>query len=189
MTSRTLTGGSGDIKPQYMKFAGVTPAAAQYGIETIQLPRPRITSRNKRAIVYEFLKVYFYPNISQLADTAQTQYMAISTSALNRSGGDACTLGTIVLDMQRPAVIAQCIKQNNLATNGATSSVYPHTVDLTDGAGNGVLVATDALFLIVGDVGGAGAGTGVCTVLYRLTEISITEYLGIVQSQQGLIIV
>lgn len=65
--------------------------------------------------------------------------------------------------------------------------------DLTDGAGHGVLVATDNIFLTLqtaATVVGASAtitaatGFGECAILYRFKEVGLAEYIGIVQSQQ-----
>jgi hypothetical protein len=65
--------------------------------------------------------------------------------------------------------------------------------DLTDGAGHGILIATDNIYLGVnaslssfnlGDadpiVGGVSAN-----LIYRFKEIGLSEYIGIVQSQQS----
>lgn len=64
--------------------------------------------------------------------------------------------------------------------------------DLTDGAGHGVLVATDNVFLtlqtalssIIGTSVGGITGVAECAILYRFKEVGLAEYIGIVQSQQ-----
>lgn len=64
--------------------------------------------------------------------------------------------------------------------------------DLTDGAGHGILVATDNIFvscsISVGSVfvtqADAATGAASCNILYRFKEIALAEYIGIVQSQQ-----
>ena len=61
----------------------------------------------------------------------------------------------------------------------------PIHIDTSDGQGNGILVATDRIVLITGDVGGAIVGTTACKILYKTIEVGIQEYVGIVQSQQG----
>ena len=61
----------------------------------------------------------------------------------------------------------------------------PIHVDLTDNAGNGMLVATDRIVIYGANTSGTIAGTYVAKVLYRLKEVGIQEYVGIVQSQQG----
>lgn len=59
------------------------------------------------------------------------------------------------------------------------------TQDLTDGAGHGVLVATDAIYLQIFTTGVANTSeTGRFRMLYRFKNVSLAEYIGIVQSQQ-----
>lgn len=62
--------------------------------------------------------------------------------------------------------------------------------DLTDGAGHGVLIATDNIWctaFINGacpDIGTTASATIFADLLYRFKKISLQEYIGIVQSQQ-----
>lgn len=78
------------------------------------------------------------------------------------------------------------------STEGAGAQIYDFNLseydDLTDQAGHGLLVATDNIYLNVWmDSTGAQVITNpavVCTLHYRLKEIGLQEYIGIVQSQQ-----
>lgn len=64
--------------------------------------------------------------------------------------------------------------------------------DLTDGAGHGILVATDNIYLSVQTSLTAYNGSsadeiiGFCfaDLIYRFKEVKLQEYIGIVQSQQ-----
>lgn len=64
--------------------------------------------------------------------------------------------------------------------------------DLTDGAGHGILVATDQIFLTqqtgLTSMGGSTADTITgfvqADLIYRFKEVKLQEYIGIVQSQQ-----
>lgn len=62
--------------------------------------------------------------------------------------------------------------------------------DLTDGAGHGVLIATDNIWLTafingaVPDIGTTAALNVFCEILYRFKKVTLQEYIGIVQSQQ-----
>ena len=60
----------------------------------------------------------------------------------------------------------------------------PMTQDVSDGDGHGVLVATDNLFLDMVTGNFAGTTAVQCRILYRWKEVSLEEYIGIVQSQQ-----
>jgi hypothetical protein len=64
--------------------------------------------------------------------------------------------------------------------------------DLTDGAGHGILVATDNIWLtgqlIVAAPGGISviaSGVVFCDIFYRFKKVTLQEYIGIVQSQQS----
>lgn len=70
----------------------------------------------------------------------------------------------------------------------------PDWHDLTDGAGHGVLVATDNIWLsILATAATADAGENAvlnvassnCDLFYRFKEVTLQEYIGIVQSQQS----
>lgn len=64
--------------------------------------------------------------------------------------------------------------------------------DLTDGAGHGLLVATDNIFLsvqttniaFVGESADSIVGFVAADLIYRFKEVALAEYIGIVQSQQ-----
>lgn len=63
--------------------------------------------------------------------------------------------------------------------------------DLTDGAGHGLLVATDNIWLshaltvnCPGIAFQTGSGQVTCEIIYRMKKITLAEYVGIVQSQQ-----
>lgn len=64
----------------------------------------------------------------------------------------------------------------------------PISYDLTDGAGHGILVATDFLYFSFSTVVGSGSATSQasfasCRIKYRWKEVKLEEYIGIVQSQ------
>lgn len=68
----------------------------------------------------------------------------------------------------------------------------PNWADFTDGAGHGILIATDNIFLTIvaqgASIDGVSynfAGQGRVDLLYRFKEITLQEYIGIVQSQQS----
>jgi len=60
-------------------------------------------------------------------------------------------------------------------------------VDLTDGAGHGLLVATDTIFIGTIQTSAAVPITGgsvAWRIMYRWKNVTLQEYIGIVQSQQ-----
>lgn len=68
---------------------------------------------------------------------------------------------------------------------GMANKEGPQVTDFSDGAGNGLLIATNRVFLMANQATATG-GTGpdiACKVLYRIVEVSLPEYIGLVQQQ------
>ncbi|KKL16013.1 hypothetical protein LCGC14_2499860, partial [marine sediment metagenome] len=72
-----------------------------------------------------------------------------------------------------------------LETSGSSIDTFPIRINLTDDNGNGHLIATDQLSIVYADVAGSVVSSCVAKVGYRLVNVGIQEYVGIVQSQQG----
>lgn len=176
-----LTGGSGDVNPQWLTFNGVTQSAPNtYFESSINLPINRFQNPKGRSIVMEALKVEFgLPTLDSNhaaggdLKAAFVQLSPSSSSSINQSD---------------PKVLAQYSRQfrGAFTAGGTYSNVEntPEMIDLTDGNGHGVLVATDTLFFGVNTSGYANAASFTCRVLYRFKIVSLEEYIGIVQSQQ-----
>ncbi len=187
MTKRrkdVLTGGSGDVKPQIMSINFQQPLADTSFSKSVNMPTARIGAQKDRATIMEVLKVWWYvmDNKNQNSDT----WIYLSTKSLQAAGTAAQTL---VADGARhfaqPSVVASHFTSNTTTTTGGRSTHGPFEQDLTDGSGNGVLIATDKIFFEGnGDQQGVVQVYGV-KVLYRLYDASIMEYVGIVQSQQN----
>ena len=62
--------------------------------------------------------------------------------------------------------------------------MLPISIDMSDGLGNGTLIATDRIFVIGGSANNASVGSVTGKILYRMRLVGIEEYVGIVQSQQ-----
>jgi hypothetical protein len=129
----------------------------------------------------EVLKVDFeMPNYPLIANAAETTYAC--TMAVSTKDHAAVAVGLITPDV---------FAYTNMETQGAwtVAGSYAMTADhvrvfdCTDGAGHGVLVATDTLYCQL--AGGASWATSFnAKILYRLKNVSLAEYIGIVQSQQ-----
>ena len=96
--------------------------------------------------------------------------------------------GTTTVTPDDPSNIMAVETRNTGAfTAGGTYALQdnnPVEIDMTDGMGHGVLVATDNLFLQASSANLDAAGVGRIRILYRWKNVSIIEYVGIVQSQQ-----
>jgi len=177
----SLTGGTGDVNPQWMTLSLLTLTANnQATTQQTQLPVTRTQGARGKATIIEILKVQFFAN---------------SINNTPAAGGDlrqfTVTLSTAAQASAAPS-IPNTIAYTNTQFFGAFSAGqsfyavtnYPIQQDLTDGAGHGVLVATDSIYLNGVTFGYAAQGVFGCRILYRFKDVSLTEYIGIVQSQQ-----
>ncbi len=187
MGGGSVTGGTGDIKPQYFTVStNAIGAPDDYATVAAVTPIPRFGTTRNRSTVMEVLKVEWLLNLADDGDSAQHNVGFLSTAQI-RANADTCTLATIGADMGNARVFGLVIRSKHLATSGAHNQTWPIVIDMTDANGNGVLVATDRIHITGGNVAGTAA-TGIFTakILYRLVNIGINEYVGIVQGQQGL---
>lgn len=182
-TGDTLTGGSRDVNPQFMNMFVAQTIANTIVEGCFNTPVVRIPGPGGRVTIMELLKVYWMahtwvPAVAGLIN--QQQYMSISS----------VPQGTLNMpEYSEPNVICQSmLMQSTAFTAGGT--VHSHEqhmqeIDLTDGAGHGVLYAGDRIYLQAETY--AMAATLVdfpVKLLYRFKTVSLTEYVGIVQSQQ-----
>lgn len=177
-----------DIFPQILTVStNVAGAVSDYVVQKFALPVSRVgTSRNKAQVI-EILWVDHYPAILDAADTTAgfVSYLAPNTS---RATGDTCTVNTVQEDVEKAEVMALVYRRQLLTTDGILQFTMPYRVDMTDGCGNGTLVATSQLSLVYGNFGGTTEANTTIKLCYRIVEVGITEYVGIVESQSSVIV-
>lgn len=172
----------GDVNPQYLVQDVVLGAVNDYAVGAFQLPVARIGGSKNKAVVLEVLRVDWYYGLEDIADLVHTN-IAFLTTAPNRSEAETCTLASMGVDCARPLNFAISVDHHATITSGGMAKAMPHSIDLTDGNGNGMLVATDRLTMVYGDQGSVAVSSCSVHILYRLIEVGIQEYVGIVQSQ------
>ena len=180
-----LTGGTGDVKPQYLTVS--TPVASainEYAVAVVALPVARFGAVKDRATVMEILGVDWYLGIQDVSDGNHLQWAFLST-VTDRTADATSTSATCAEDAQNPLTLAMAF-QNLIISGGSGGHVttLPVSIDTTDGAGNGILIATDRLSIVFGASANFVAGNAVAKIKYRLVNVGIAEYVGIVQSQQ-----
>ena len=181
----SVTGGTGDIKPQILTLdSGTLGGLSDYVVNRIALPVPRFGNMKTKAIIFEILYVDWYMGIEDLADHENTKFAFLTTST-TRQGGDTASFGSGATDVTDPKTFAFVLRDQTLETSGAGEVKMPIRINLTDDNGNGHLVATDQLSIVYADVAGSVVSSCVAKVGYRLVNVGIQEYVGIVQSQQG----
>ena len=189
----TLTGGTKDVNPQW--FPMLSQQSAPDATTTTQFPIPiqRLKQDSDRSQVMEILKVSWdIPQVNALASTGFFFEAAISTVNPGATlASPATTLSVNQFNARGNTVdyIARTILGPLGVTSADISQDDPVIHDLTDGDGHGILVATDFIYLtmITQLVGLTATGTAqqmLAKVLYRWKEVSLQEYIGIVQSQQ-----
>lgn len=179
--TETLTGGTGDVSPQWMSFSATQSAADTTTTITQAIPVQRLQTRGL-AQVMEVLRVTF--------DHASFPANASTTEALDTLDTflSTASFGTTNTTWSEPRVFAGFNEYSRGAfTAGGTYNYVASrfsTIDLTDGAGHGLLIATDNIFAQVQSSGTGAANQVHIKILYRWKNVPMVEYVGIVQSQQ-----
>lgn len=181
----SFTGGTGDIKPQILTLTtGVAGASDDYVTAQLALPVPRFGAMKTKATIFELLSCDWYLNIENSSDPTNHTDFAFLSTVVTRASGDTSTLDSFSNDALDPRNFACVMMNRQFVTSGPFMTDMPIHIDFTDNNGNGILIATDKLVISGGSVTVATVGSYVCKVLYRLVNVGITEYVGIVQSQQ-----
>lgn len=175
-----LTGGTGDVSPQLLTLAVTQTGANTFTEQQTGLPIPRFAISKGKAMTMELLKVYF--------DGGQKDNNYAAGGESSSVSAQLSTASFTALNDADPRVIAFYNKEYRGAFTaaGTYSSVItePFQLDCTDGAGHGILIATDNIFMGINTTNFAGASSVVAKLLYRWKMVTTDEYIGIVQSQQ-----
>jgi len=175
---RMLTGGTKDVNPQWFKGT-ITQGAADSDIETsYQLPVTRIPTSG-RVTIMEVMRVRAASNrATAWAGNVQAQNIILAFAT--RSIGVAAPPTN-----DNTAVVAYMKKElSSVAAAGAWNMPATWEQDLTDGAGHGILLAGDKLYVVLSSVLTALAQQWSFEIYYRFKTVGMREYVGIVQSQQ-----
>ena len=180
----TLTGGTGDVNPQFLlspRISNATPGS----LVSVQLPLPiqRLPTTG-RAQVLEILKVTWDFDFTIINTDAATTLGGIAyLTTRNPNNSAPSTVDNTTVDW-----IEQKLQTLSATSGGIAVQIeHPFLHDLTDGAGHGVLIGTDYLFLSLLNPSGYTAGNvtfSSARILYRWKDVSLAEYIGMVQSQQ-----
>lgn len=163
-----------DIKPQWLNVNITMTAANTYTQVTTPLPiNPTLGGGKNKARVIELLKAFVFALPDTLAEDAAI-YIQVATKSQ----------ASLVAPNNCENFLIQFGRDFQLVTSGAISCDVPMVFDLTDGNGNGMLVATQNIYCAAVTAGqGSALGVGI-KFLYRFIDIDMAEYVGIIQSQQ-----
>jgi hypothetical protein len=166
-----VSGGSGDIRPQLMAFNAVESGADATTTLTVPIANNLQTiARSSRPMLFEILKVWWSNNSGAEVDSNVIGILS------------TVSFGTTAPSHADPRILALYKEVKQVTTSGIiTSGVVEQ--DLTDGAGNGPLVASNNLYCQVSSGTTSGTITVTCRILYRWCGSTLTEVFGIAQSQ------
>jgi len=178
----SLTGGTGDFNPQSYSITVGNNGADGRNTAGFPTPIPRFGTSGTTSPVMEILKVYFVVD-DLTAISGQTSIVcSLSTASL---AGVEITVPNDVQLILDPRVIA-FISIDGIFSTAAGFAITSRVTefDLTDGSGRGILVATDSLYLNLNTVNTGRINYVNAKIIYRLKNVTLQEYVGIVQSQQ-----
>jgi hypothetical protein len=182
-SSDQLTGGTKDVNPQHMS-GSITLSAANTGTAaTIPLPTVRMATKPNTSVLVELLWLLVdWGNFDLDAAAATDRYFTLSFSTLV----PAATPVQVFIDNPRTIAYAEHYVRNAFTAAGTgilDIQNGPTRYDFTDMAGHGPLVATDNMYAIASSAGMTAATKISWRWYYRMKEVSLVEYIGIVQSQ------
>lgn len=179
----SLTGGTGDVNPQTYTIVVDNGSVTGNGTKPFPVPIPRYPGTATRAVVMEILKVeWSLPGGITTTGANGDGFSISATLATNGTAGTNVGDSTVFSSFRRNWTVLNA----SLVGFQIFSPSQEEDDDLTDGAGHGYLVATDTIYLsynqtVTNWIVSSGL---ICKVFYRMKEVGLTEYIGIVQSQQ-----
>lgn len=190
--SKALTGGTGDVNPQWFRFQPSTTLVVDAPVtQVVQTPLAAFNNvPSNRAVVMEVLKVAFTfaKRMGGLGLVAgqKEEYQGLYAGARN-----ATAVADILAGYGAPTCIAFYAKDGltgSTANNQEITNEATVIIDCTDGAGHGILLGANQVSWIH-QLDTETAQTLLlapksCAFLYRFKEVSLQEYMGIIQSQQ-----
>lgn len=178
----SYSGGTGDVNPQLLLIQDTMTAANTFTEVEQGIPIPRFGTPKGKSIVMEVLKAY-WDLPEKDTNPAAGGELALVNAYLSTS-----SQASVAAAQSSPKTFMFVQKEYRGAFTAAGSYMAnlqePFVVDLTDGAGHGLLVGTESIFMGMTTSTFAGAGVARCRLLYRFKLVNVEEFIGIVQSQQ-----
>lgn len=162
-----------DKHPQYFNMK-VTQAVANTHTEA-SYSTP-CANYGEEPVVMELLKVFFFDGISEFRNVLEP-YVDVFVQKKTLAAAPSPDSPDVITGTRRRAVIIDTAATD--ATVGAIQTPEPLVIDLTDGAGNGILFANKTMILSISGANNSGVKSAQCKILYRLKRVAATELLGI----------
>ncbi len=176
-----------DRFPQTMTLTGLQTAIDDYFVTTFALPMSRISTAVGTTMAMEILQVNWYINLADAADNTSNNW-AFLTSATARTSGLTSTALTADQDARQARTFAMAFATTTTTTSGVKDQVWPISINMSDGAGNGFLYVGDTLTMVQGNSAGAATtGSTTAKILYRWVRARTDELFGVLQAQQAVV--
>lgn len=180
----TLTGGTGDVNPQYLSGQIVLSGINIPTESVLATPIVRVGGQTgNQTIIMELIKLWVdFPSIDLDAAVPVGRIMQFSMSTTSSGATPAIML---ISNSRCLAGLAHATRSGFTAagTGMLENKSEPAVWDFTDGAGHGILVATDSIFFQADTSNQVGLSQFEWKLMYRFKRVSLVEYIGIVQSQ------
>jgi len=178
----SLTGGTGDINPQFYTGVVLQTAINTDVVIKFATPKPSFSATGNKAVVMEILRIWAMTDmIPDLTAPGLINYSATMSFSTHFAVG--------VPEFNDHNLFGYYQEYVHLAFTAAQGVAVvrimkPCVLDLTDGAGHGWLLAADYFAVGLRTVATTTNNKGYFKLLYRFKKVGLAEYIGIVQSQQ-----
>ncbi len=164
-----------DNFPNYMSFTLTTSATDTFTTTQLTSPVPRVgIGKSNLATIMEITSVWLYIKSVAINAANENWQWALSTGPTP----------TEILTIRNPSCIIGDKWKTSVITQGGSYHTSLVIYNLETMTGFGFLLATDSFHYSILSEGTASSLVTDCRIFYRLVQIPITEYIGIVQSQQ-----
>ncbi len=177
-----LTGGTGDVNPQWVSFTVLQSGTDLPTEVTLDLPiNPSQVSVGNKAIVIELLKVQMIWSLDPTQSPSIPQRFA--AVLLTKKPDIVASLSAIQTSTSH-IISDQFLTLQAGAGSTVIGRQASNMYDLTDGAGHGIVLATKSVSGFVSTFNTLIANRVVFRLLYRYKQVGITEFLTLAQFQQ-----
>jgi len=170
---RGLTGGTGDINPQFLHATLNESAPNTFTTAPWHLPTLKIGTSSTRAQTIELIKIFYDTNFPDAQVAPGHGHISIAL----KWGGIPTSFPTF----DDPTVIFHDICGCEAAIGGTGFSyAFPwmkNCFDLTDGAGHGLILFTDVLHMCIEGTAQTASKYVHLQLYFRFKNVGLTEFL------------
>lgn len=171
-----------DVYPQTISWNISEGAADAFVTTQVVTPISRLPKRGNKITVMELLYLDVFLTTGGSA-TTPLQYDATNDSVVWQMSTGVSPSAFLFFGSGN--VLAQYGATLIVTTSGMIKFEYPNRYNFCGPDGKGILLATDAFNFNLDSNGTGFTVRADCKLCYRFVDVSIEEYVGIVQSQQS----